>query len=458
MLLMIRDIRRVLVSNVWVGIVGVASSLLFPKILSIGDYAQYQTFALYLSYVGFFHLGVSDGMFVTHGGLTRASVDRSRYKGEVWLLILVLTAFAVAGLVGSMITGNELLAYLAVCVVATNIFTSYRFMLQAWGEFQAYSLLNLALPTVILIGAGALYVLQGGLSGENLIAVNVLGYATFAAGISFGVWKFTRGHRGRPAFSRENMQLWKTGFSVMIGGIVTIVFLSVGRQFVLLFYSSTDFAMYSFAMSMQAIMTLFIGAIAQPMYWRLASGRSAADELQRLKEVLLVFGAVAGVAYFVVSIFVDWYVPKYHDSLAVMRVYFTVFPAMSVINCLYVNLYKTTRQIPRYVRSVVLVLVVTAVLSAASLATRDYVLIAAAASVAYYGWLVYGAGHFCGLAIRGKDVAFLLAYLALYLIFSELMGGMAGGIAYAISIGSVAAFFYRGSLRAVWNRLRAELT
>lgn len=54
---MLSNIFRVLVSNGIVALVGLISSLLLSNLLSIDDYAGYQTFILYISYVALFIWG-----------------------------------------------------------------------------------------------------------------------------------------------------------------------------------------------------------------------------------------------------------------------------------------------------------------------------------------------------------------------------------------------------------------
>ena len=56
-----KNIFKVLSANGIVAIVGLLSSLFLPNILSLQEYAIYQTFALYLGYVALFHLGFPNG-------------------------------------------------------------------------------------------------------------------------------------------------------------------------------------------------------------------------------------------------------------------------------------------------------------------------------------------------------------------------------------------------------------
>ena len=61
------NIFRALSANFIVAIVGFLGSFIFPRILTINDYALYHTFTLYLSYITILHLGFPSGMALDEG-------------------------------------------------------------------------------------------------------------------------------------------------------------------------------------------------------------------------------------------------------------------------------------------------------------------------------------------------------------------------------------------------------
>ena len=64
---MIKNIIRVLLSNVATIISGIVIGFIIPKILSVRDYGMYKTFTLYMTYAGFFSLGIIDGIVLKFG-------------------------------------------------------------------------------------------------------------------------------------------------------------------------------------------------------------------------------------------------------------------------------------------------------------------------------------------------------------------------------------------------------
>lgn len=53
---------KVLIANVVNLIIGLLSSFILPKFLSINSYAEIKTFQLYVSYIGLLHFGYVDAL------------------------------------------------------------------------------------------------------------------------------------------------------------------------------------------------------------------------------------------------------------------------------------------------------------------------------------------------------------------------------------------------------------
>ena len=63
-----RGIYLIFIANMINVIFSLLANFLLPKYLSVESYAAIKTFQLYVSYVGLFHLGYIDGMYLKYGG------------------------------------------------------------------------------------------------------------------------------------------------------------------------------------------------------------------------------------------------------------------------------------------------------------------------------------------------------------------------------------------------------
>ena len=57
-------------------------SLVVPKILGVEEFAYWQLFLLYISYVALFHLGLNDGVYLVNGGKTYDEMDRGSSRAS----------------------------------------------------------------------------------------------------------------------------------------------------------------------------------------------------------------------------------------------------------------------------------------------------------------------------------------------------------------------------------------
>ena len=60
--------------------------LVVPKRLGGDQYGYFQLYTLYTSYVGFFHFGWCDGMYLRYGGKDYHQLDKPVFITQFWML------------------------------------------------------------------------------------------------------------------------------------------------------------------------------------------------------------------------------------------------------------------------------------------------------------------------------------------------------------------------------------
>lgn len=454
---MIKNIFRVLCSNISTTIIGLISSLLFPRIMEVSEYASYQTYVLYLSYITILHLGLPTGMFIKYGGKTFSEIDKAKYKGEMRLLLIILSFFSMMAIAVGIISKKNILVLVGISILPYDYVKSYLTLLQAWGNFKKYSLLNVVAPTAICFIAAFIYFISGNLTGNSYIYVYMLVYAALFIFLVLDLIATTRSESAiGKIVTKDNIDTIKLGLTICIGSYVGSLFHSVDKQYIKIFFEDVQFAMYSFAMSMQTIMTVLITSLSQPMYFLLAASGMSKRDYRSVKELLLVFGSLSSGAYYACSIMVKWFIPKYVDSIRVIAIFFAIFPAMAVINCLYINLYKSRKLTGKYVRSLITMLIIAIVLDAVVILLKlDYEYLAIATVVAYYTWLVLGSFDFPELTITIKDYLYFATYFISYALIVNYnplndFFGCVFGLMVCVGLGLI---FYKSSILRITKRL-----
>lgn len=444
---MIKNIIRLLFSNIVVLVIGLVNSIIFPLLLSIDGYAMYQKYILYISYVHICQLGIASGMFINYGGNKYESIDKAVYKSEIYLLTTVLALFTGLGLFIYTIFPSYMLLMIVLSITPVCIVGAYKAFFQAWNRIAEYSIVNI-ISTISLTGVTVvIFLLLKKLDSKMVITTYLSIQVLLSIWFGYQFFLFTKGVKHKRIFSNQNIFTAKNGFLVMAGNYIGLLFHALDKQFVNLFYSTYSFAMYSFAMSTNSIMLIFITALSQPFYPHLAKGDFHKKDLNMYKEFLFMFGTISGCAYFFVAFIVRNYIGKYTDSLEIVSIYFIVFPAVAVINVLYLNMFKVTRQLKKYILTVVSVLVLAIILNSLSiLLWGNYIGIAIATVTVYYSWLILSQRHFEGIQIAFKDYGYLVLFAANYLICVQLLNSIAGLVIYTMIIVVIDFMFYKNSV------------
>ena len=84
-----KSIAKVFSANVLQLISSLVIGFIVPVILSIEGYANLKTYTLYVSYIGFFHLGFIDGLYIKYGGKKINEINIGVLKGEHNFLIIL---------------------------------------------------------------------------------------------------------------------------------------------------------------------------------------------------------------------------------------------------------------------------------------------------------------------------------------------------------------------------------
>ncbi len=443
---MLKNIIKVLLSNATLAVVGLVNSLVFPLILSISDYAYYQKYLLYLNYVNICHLGIASGLFLNYAGHKYSSIDRKQYKSEIFLIYLVLAVFTAIGFVITGATRNQIILYVTISIFPECIIGSFRALYQSWERFTGYSIIN-ALPkvvfTIIMI---AIYTTIGTLSGNLAVVI----YITIIWGLCLyfvlEFLVFTKGVKSNKIFSTANRATTISGFLITLGNYINLLFHSIDKQFVSILYSTESFAYYSFAMTMQNVMVIFITALSNPFYPRLARNDLSKKSFEDIKELLFIFGAYSGCAYFAVSFIVKHWITKYVPSLNVVSMFFGVFPAMAVINVLYINLYKIQRKLWKYVFTLIGMLFISFIANViATILHGDYIGISLATMICYYIWLFWSQRDFDEVTIHFRDVVYLGGFLSIYYLSKVINNEIFGFFMYGFIITAWSLCIYKNA-------------
>lgn len=440
-----KNILRVFITNVLIVLTAFIGSFVFPKILSYESYAHYHEFLLYIGYLVALHLGFPSGMVLKYAGKNITELDKNDIKTEFFILLLILTVFTFVGYLFGVFSSNKLITLVSLAILPYCFLSSFNAILQALGLFNKYSIYSLLASVSIPLLSYGYFLLLDKLDSNIYIFCFLIVHWLLFLYATKEIYKVCGTAQLRPIVTKKNWEIEKNGFLVMLGNYIVVLFNSIDKQCVNIFFSAVEFAYYSFGISMQAIMSIFITSFSQPLYPAIASGKISDEKLKRVKELLLIFGSYSGCAYFVVSYIVTYFIPKYLQSLDIVRVYFFIFPAMAIVNCLFVTLYKARFKIKIYVKTLAFLILFSACLNIIAVNFfNNYLYIGAATVIIYYIWAFIASYQFNEVKINFHDELFLIMFFLLFFSSSYYINNQIIGLFFYFVVNSLIIFMIYG--------------
>ena len=156
-----KGIVAVLIANLVNVAFSLATNFLLPKYLSIESYAGIKEFQLYVSYVGLFHLGFVDGIYLKYGGKTLGKDVDKEFSTDLSTMCIFQTVTTIAVLIVAIILRDRILAFFAISILPQNMSNYFKFLYQATGEFNLYGkAMNLTTISTFALNMVLLFVLR----------------------------------------------------------------------------------------------------------------------------------------------------------------------------------------------------------------------------------------------------------------------------------------------------------
>ena len=107
-----KGLLKVMIANLIGLVISVVTNFLIPKYVSVDSYSLIKTYALYLTYAGFFSIGYNDGMYLKYGGKNLDQINKKELADNFFnysILIILMQLFVLA--VGLFLNDNIVIAF-----------------------------------------------------------------------------------------------------------------------------------------------------------------------------------------------------------------------------------------------------------------------------------------------------------------------------------------------------------
>lgn len=435
-----RQLFKVLFVDIFTLLTGLLSVFFLPKVVSVEEYAYYRTFSLFITYAGMFHLGFSDGMYIKFGGEKFSSLNKAQISSYYKILMMIVSIFTIGLLSFSLINDNRLLIYFSLYILPFNLIHFYKLLYRSTGEFGKYSILQ-GLQSLLNLLPIVLFLILSFKRTDSLIVMQLIGLFFIAILLNFFLIIKNRKNKRegkaqyQPSYS-EIKGIITIGITVMIANVINTLFYSVDRWLVKIYFSTAEFAYYSFAVSILSLFLVLIASLTNFSYSFLARADKNPQDSNiknsKLKIYLLIFSFLFLNVYYLMELIIEIYLPKYIHSLSYISILFMTLPFMGVINVLYSNLYKTQKRLKEFFITVSCMLILSSLINILFIYIyKSVYVIALGTLISFIIWYIISSYHFKGLRCNFKEYTYiflnLISFFTLNLVRLHPLGLMVIG-------------------------------
>lgn len=325
-------------------------TLIVPKFIDEYQYAYWQTYVLYVGYVGILHFGLLDGLVLRYSKYDYEELDKARLRSQFTVLLIFTCVITVLISVISLSVLNYpdkiIFMLVAVGIISKNIVTYSSYMFQITNRIDKYVFLIIAQRLTYGLCVAILLILKvndfywyciADLAGD------VIGFiigAIFNRGLFLG-----KSLKLKDTFSELKVNV-SSGVILMMANWSSMLMIGSAKMIIQWHWDELLFGKISFAFSISNIFLVFVTAISVVMFPSLQ--RIDPEKLPSLYKTVrgmlspLLFFLM--IFYFIGCWILNLWLPKYSESLVYLGILLPIIIYSSKVSLLTNNYLKVYRK------------------------------------------------------------------------------------------------------------------
>lgn len=326
-------------------LVSIILVLILPNLLGETAYGYLQLYLFYTTYVGFFHLGWIDGIYLRIGGKEYGQLEGQLYATQfivlmIFELIVGVMIVVFANVFVPDVNRLHVIVLTCICMVIYIAKNYTTYILQATNRIKPYAIVTLIEKIIFAVIIIAAWVFRlgnyeliaiGDILGKLISTMVSLKYCKEILFCRLGNWK------------RTFQEIWinlSVGCKLLLANVAALLVNGIVRFAIERFWSIEVFGKVSLSMSLSNMLMVFISAISVVVFPMLK--RMDEDKLGKTYELirnfLMIILLAALVFYYPAKHILTLFLPTYAESLKYMALMFPVCIFDSKISLL-VNTY-----------------------------------------------------------------------------------------------------------------------
>ena len=332
--------------------------LILPKIIGVTSYGYWQLYLFYVSYVGFFHFGWIDGIYLKYGGQHYEHLDKNKFFSQFvsYTIFQIVLSFFVASYARFFITNVEktfIWYMLAITLFLTNLRFFIVYILQTTNRIKESSRV-LIFDRLIYICLLLSLLLFGQRNYQMMIWADIIGRLM---SLMYGIYLCRSIIWNKFSLFKLNVsEIFdniKAGSNLMFSNIASMLIIGTVRMGIERTWDVATFGKVSLTLSISNLMMTFINAIGIVIFPMIKRMKEKYIPLiyKALRDYLMVLMLGVMLLYYPLRFFLNGWLPAYNDSLKYMAL---VFP-MSIFEgkmSLLINTYLKALRMERVILGV----------------------------------------------------------------------------------------------------------
>lgn len=300
--------------------------LVLPRVMSMEDYGFWQLFMFYFSYVGFFHFGWIDGIYLRYGGQYYEELNKSVFSGQLLLLLLFLMSESMLlniMLFCGLIKDLNLLYIIRVVSIAgifANIVTFCNFLLQMTDRIREYAR-NVVFERFLNIFLIVCFTFLSLVNYRQIVYIQLIVSILMSI---FGLYVIRDIVLEKPCAFKNAIQEAGVNISVgsklMLSNIAGMLILGIIRYGISRGWDVVTFGKVSLSLQISNFLMVFISAVSVVLFpiLKRTNEERLADIYTILRRILSYSLLGLLISYYPIRLVLVNWLPKYIDSLIYM--------------------------------------------------------------------------------------------------------------------------------------------
>lgn len=337
-------------SNLITLMVSTLVTLIVPRLIGVEDFGYWQLYMFYSTYVGFFHFGWNDGIYLRYGGDSYKSLDKDKFFSQFVQLLSVQVVLAGAILIfaGLFADGPDrtfIFQMIALNMIILNVRYMFLFTLQATNLIKKYAKI-MVMDRILFIAIVLLLLFLGSRDYHLMIAADLLSkFISLLMGMYF-CKEFV--FRKLSHFNLDIKESWNNinvGIKLLLANLASKLIIGIVRFGIERQWDIETFGRVSLTLSISHFMMVFITGIGVVVYPILR--RTSREKLpliyDLMRNFLMIITLSLLVFYYPARVILSAWLPDYAESLLYMALLFPMVIYEGRITLLINTYLKTLR-------------------------------------------------------------------------------------------------------------------